>query len=427
MTENSTLSRAERERTELAERLEDPQLLDQAVEIQLSDDPDDTCLAVPIGGRRVAGQVTVEGCDQARRVVQALVSLPGFPCLRDGGFYGPSSDDDGDRPRTIKWGLRTGIRDDHGASLARMWGFHDAGVRAYVTEQTWRDWRVPVTPVPDFDKSISKPTEGRVYNFLLGGGEHYLVDREFVCSLGEGDMEALAVAAVINRAHLPTVVKVMADRGIDQYLDLGCGMPIRDVTARKGAPPYPVLHELAAQGRGAARVVYVDRDLSLFAKSRIWLEEDPRGPQWVSGDIQYMEQLLHSGRMQRVLDWSRPIGVLLHDVLPWIGDDGVVTEAMAVLRTELPPGSALSITHAADFGDEHKVSRLSEPFGAAGIDFKPRDAPAIGRLFGTWPLEMPGLVPPHRWHPEHPYADCEYHDAQAFAALAFKPEGSDRA
>ncbi|MEU5445335.1 hypothetical protein [Streptomyces griseofuscus] len=37
-------------------------------------------------------------------------------------------------------------------------------------------------------------------------------------------------------------------------------------------------------------------------------------------------------------------------------------------------------------------------------------------------LEKPGLVPTHRWRPEHPHAAREFHDAGALAALAFKPE-----
>ncbi|MFF3367089.1 DUF6302 family protein [Streptomyces misionensis] len=422
MTENSTLLRAERERAELAARLANPELLSRAVVIELGDG--DSCLAVPLGGSRVAGQVKVRGWGPALAVLEALDGRPGFPYLRDDGFHGVGDDDRGDEPRAIVWGLHVGFRTDHGARAARMWGFHDAGVDAYVTEQTWEDWRVPVTPVPSFRTSASSATEGRVYYLLLGGTENYMNDRELVFSFSEDDRQALAAAAIINRAHLPAVVKAMASRGIDQYLDLGCGFPIRDDAPRKGAPPYPVLHELAAQERGeAARVVYVDRDRTLFAKARIYLEEDPRRPEWVSADITHMEQFLSSGRVQRVLDWKRPIGVLLHDVLPWIADDDVVAEAVALPRQRLAPGSALSITHASDFGDENRMSRFTTPFRKAGLGFKPRTARDIGGLFGKWPLEAPGIVPPHRWHSEHPYADWEYHAAGAFAGLALKPKG----
>ncbi|MFJ2170790.1 DUF6302 family protein [Streptomyces griseofuscus] len=415
-TGNSALSGAAHARAVLAERLADPELLDQAVEIQLGEDgTDGSCVAVPVGGRRVAGRVSVAGWIQARQVLQALAGKPGFPCLRD-----DSHGNDIDDPCHIAWGLHTGIRDDHGRRMAQMLGYHRAGVNAYVTEQTWRDPRVPVTPLPE--RELSVPAGSRVYDLLLGGRDNYLADQRLIASLTEHDRQTLKTAAAINRAHQPAIVKTLAARGIDQYLDLGCGHPLNDALPMDDAPSYTALHELAAQYRGgAARTIYVDCDTFIFGQVRFQLEDDPRRPQWVSADIQYMRQLLDSGRMQHLLDFSRPIAVLLHDVLPWIDNDEAVAQTMAVLRERLAPGSALSITHATDLG-ENAMSRFIKPFRAAKLAFKPRSARAIGKMFDSWPLEKPGLVPTHRWHPEHPHAAREFHDAGALAALAFKPE-----
>ncbi|MGY9066890.1 DUF6302 family protein [Streptomyces sp. CAS3] len=415
-TGSGTSSTASCERAVLAERLADPGLLDQAVEIRLGEDgTDGTCLAVPVGGRRVAGQVSVAGWIQARQVLQALADKPGFPYLR-GDSHGNEIDD----LCHIAWGLHTGIRDDPGRRMAQMLGYHPAGVEAYVTEQTWRDSRVPVTPLPE--RELSAPAGGRVYDVLLGGRDNYLADQRLIASLTEHDRQTLKVAAAINRAHQPAIVETLSARGIDQYLDLGCGHPLNDALPMDDAPSYAALHELVAQYRGGtARTVYVDHDTFIFGKVRHRLEDDPHRPEWVSADIRYMRQFLGSGRVQYLLDFSCPVGVLLHDVLPWIGSDETMAQAMAVLRERLAPGSALSITHAADFGEDNAMSRFINPFRAAGLAYKPRSAHTIGKLFGDWPLEKPGLVPTHRWHPEHPHAAREFHDAGALAALAFKP------
>ncbi|MFJ4800914.1 DUF6302 family protein [Streptomyces murinus] len=415
---SSVPSRAARERALLAGRLADPALLDQAVEIQLGEDGSaDTCLAVPVGGQRMAGNVTVAGAGQALRVLQALHGKSGFPCLRESCFAKSL-----DSPRVVRWGLSGSVKDDHGELDARLWGYNEAGVGEYVTEQKWRDPRVPVTPV--LESMTSAPADGRVYDVLLGGQDHYLADRRLVESLTAQDRRTLEVAAAINRAHQPAVVKVFASRGIDQYLDLGCGLPVNNARPLDGAPSYAALHDLVSQYQDKARTVYVDRDTFIFAKARFRLEEDPRQPEWVSADIQYMEQVLNSGRVQLLLDWSRPIGVLLHDVLPWIRNGKTVAEAMAILREKLPPGSAVSITHATNFGEDNVMSRFTKRFRKAGLDFKPRSTRAIGELFGDWPLEEPGLVPTHRWHPEHPHAARPLHDAGALAGLAFKPEAA---
>ncbi|MFE7276889.1 DUF6302 family protein [Streptomyces sp. NPDC057623] len=408
------LSRCEQERAVMRDRLADPTLIDRALEIRLgNDDSCETCLAVPLDGKRVAGEVTVQGWTQALLVLLALDGQPGFPDLRDGTSYGEAID----APRTIRWGLGATLGDQK--LRARMWGYHDAGVRAYQAEQNRADPRIPVTPMPE--DSDDSPAVAGIYDMLIGGSDSYLADRKFVWSLAEADAEALSVAAVINRLHRPSVISHLTARGIGQFLDLGCGLMPFPSPPPDDAEPYTTLHDIVARHQSTARIVYADHNALAFGASRITVEEHPLQPQWVQGDIRHMHQFLTSGRVQYVLDWSRPIGVLLHDVLPWIGSDETVTEAMDVLREQLPPGSALSVTHATDFGG-NPMSRFTAPFRAAGIDFKPRDADFIESLFGSWALETPGLVAPHRWRTTHPQAEFDPHEAGALAGLAFKPE-----
>lgn len=408
----SISSMCRREHALMVARLADPTLLDQAVEIKLGkDDSSDTCLAVPLGGQRVAGEVTVTGWSQALLVLLALEGKPGFPDLRDGSSCSSAID----APRTIRWGLRTFSEEPR--ERASMWGYHDAGVQAYVAEQTRKDPRIPVTPLPDFPTG---PTVARVYDFLLGGFDSYGTDRKFVQSLPPADSKALTAAAVINRLHLSPVVSRLTARGIDQFLDLGCGLPTL-VPPPNDNPLYSALHDIVALHQDKARVVYADHDKSVFGLSRVKLEEHPTRSEWVLGDIRHMREFLNSGRVQYLLDWARPIAVLLHDVLPWISDNETVSTAMDVLREQLPPGSALSITHAADLG-ENDMTRHLPSFRAAGMSFRPRDPTVIEALFGDWPLEPPGLVPTHRWHPDHPHAALDPHVAGALAGLAVKPE-----
>ncbi|MEV5880791.1 DUF6302 family protein [Streptomyces sp. NPDC052101] len=413
MPQSSALSRCAGQGAMMAERLADPALVEAAVEIRLGKgDSCDTCLAVPLGGRRVAGEVTVTGWSQALIVLLALDGKPGFPDLRDGSFSSAI-----DAPRTIRWGLRTHAEGPR--QRARMWGYHDAGVQAYVAEQTRYDPRIPVTPLPALPAA---PSVARIYDLLLGRrGDSYMADRAFLRSLTPADAETLSTAAVVNRTHLPAVVSHLTARGIDQFLDLGSGLPAATDFGPSDNPLHDPLHAIVARHHDTARVVYADHDRTLFGFSRAVLSEHPMKPQYVQGDIRYTRQFLTSGRVQHLLDWNRPIAVLLHDVLPWIGTDTIVKRSLAILREQLPPGSAMSITHAADLGD-NCMSRFTKAFRAAGITYKPRDPALIEELFGDWPLESPGLVPTNRWHPGHPHAALAPHEAGALAGLAFKLE-----
>src|SRR5206468_12922904 len=72
------------------------------------------------------------------------------------------------------------------------------------------------------DTSVAHPA--RMYDFYLGGKDNYPADREaaetVLAVLPEGrDM------AVANRAFLGRAVRYLADAGIDQFLDIGTGIP----------------------------------------------------------------------------------------------------------------------------------------------------------------------------------------------------------
>ncbi|MFD9487045.1 SAM-dependent methyltransferase [Streptomyces sp. NPDC059991] len=127
-------------------------------------------------------------------------------------------------------------------------------------------------------------------------------------------------------------------------------------------------------------------------------------------------------------DPSRPVAALLHEVLPWIGDDQQVANAVAALREWLPPGSALSITHAtADLSlTPHTRAQLTSLWDEeAACAFRPRTRNAINALFGDWDLMDPGLVPTARRHPEHPHARAPDTYSGAFAGLTLKPHAPD--
>jgi hypothetical protein len=89
----------------------------------------------------------------------------------------------------------------------------------------------------------AQPAAARIYDYLLGGKDNYAVDR---AAAGK----VLAVApdqrrlARANRAFAIRAVRVLADAGIRQFIDLGTGFPIS-----------PSVHEAARQADPSVRVV----------------------------------------------------------------------------------------------------------------------------------------------------------------------------
>jgi hypothetical protein len=69
-----------------------------------------------------------------------------------------------------------------------------------------------------------KPSAARVYDYLLGGKDNFAADRDAAAQLVEALPDAARVAKA-NRAFLAAAVRYVASCGIDQFVDIGAGLP----------------------------------------------------------------------------------------------------------------------------------------------------------------------------------------------------------
>ena len=77
--------------------------------------------------------------------------------------------------------------------------------------------------VPDVD--ISRPHMARIYDYFLGGKNHFAADRETAEQILQTN-PAIRIAARENRAFLGRSVRYLAaEAGIRQFLDIGTGLP----------------------------------------------------------------------------------------------------------------------------------------------------------------------------------------------------------
>ena len=114
----------------------------------------------------------------------------------------------------------------------------------------------------------------RVYDYWLGGKDHFVVDRAVGVKVLEIHPETvLSVRA--NRAFLARSVRYLAaTEGVRQFLDIGTGLPSANNT-----------HEVAQAAAPAARVVYVDNDPIVLAHARALLtssQDKEEGRCWIS-------------------------------------------------------------------------------------------------------------------------------------------------
>jgi hypothetical protein len=118
--------------------------------------------------------------------------------------------------------------------------------------------------VPDIDQTA--PNAARIYDWLLGGQDHYDADQQAGCRLLHAAPEARQ-AARAHRAFQVRAVRWLARQGITQFIDIGSGLP-----AVRPA------HQAARQVHPHARVAYADSDPAAVAHARALLARVPGPP-----------------------------------------------------------------------------------------------------------------------------------------------------
>ena len=235
---------------------------------------------------------------------------------------------------------------------------------------------------------LDKPSAARIYDYYLGGYHNFEVDRK----IGDMMLEItpdLRLHSLLNRAFLHRVVAFMVEEGIDQFLDLGSGIPT-----------VGNVNEAARGQNPEARVVYVDSDAVAVAHGRAMLAGDDHAT-IICADICEPEAVLAHPEVDALLDFDRPLGLLLVATLPLIVDDEDANRVVCTFGERLVPGSLMAISHSAAEATIPGLEKLEELFGQASAAVS-RYRDQILRYFEGFELVEPGLVPTPQWRPESP-------------------------
>lgn len=241
-------------------------------------------------------------------------------------------------------------------------------------------------PPPELD--FDKPTIARAYDALLGGKDNFAADR-VLAEHAVANIPGLAESAIENRKVLARGVRWLAgEAGIDQFLDLGSGLPTVENT-----------HEVAQASNPGARVVYVDIDPLVLVHGRAILAENEH-TRVVVGDVREPEAVLAHEDVAGFLDFDRPMALMLVGMLHYLSPD-VADRAVPVLRDALAPGSYLFMTSLADTGlpQQQELARITRENLEEGWARTPEE---IASHFGDFELVEPGVTYTALWRPDGP-------------------------
>ncbi|GAA3257836.1 SAM-dependent methyltransferase [Nonomuraea helvata] len=259
------------------------------------------------------------------------------------------------------------------------------------------------------------PHPARIYDYLLGGKDNFAADREAaeqLVAISPGTREGVRA----HRAFLRRAVRhLVGEARIGQFLDIGAGLPTLGN-----------VHEIAQEAIPDARVVYVDNDPIVLTHGRALLTSSPTGvTEVIEADLRRPQDILTHPDVLSVLDFSRPIALIMAGVLHFVADAEDPYASVEQFKEAVPSGSHLLLSHITlDFAPQVSSDEFSKPYDNSAARMVPRTRADVLRFFDGWRLISPGVVEVVDWRPD----EDEYQEpipggghAWAYGGIAVKP------
>ncbi|WP_438872154.1 SAM-dependent methyltransferase [Paractinoplanes rishiriensis] len=250
------------------------------------------------------------------------------------------------------------------------------------------------------------PHTARIWNYWLGGKDHYAADRA-VGDQVQQFLPDIVASARADRAFLKrAVTHLVLDCGIRQFLDVGTGLPTADNT-----------HEVAQTLDPECRIVYCDNDPLVLAHARALLTSTPSGATaYIDADARDTGRILAAAA--ETLDLTRPVAVMLLGILNFVGDDDQAGAIVRDLVAAVPSGSYLAVAHpTTEIKPAESAAAAAQWNKTATPPITLRRKADLERWFEGLDLLDPGVVTCTKWRP----AAGDQADVYQVCGLARKP------
>lgn len=249
---------------------------------------------------------------------------------------------------------------------------------------------MPENPAPTGRIDIETAHAARIYDYILGGKDHYPADREAGDAMCR-EWPALPVHMRANRDWMHRAVRwLAAEAGIRQFLDIGSGIPTS-----------PNIHEIAQSAAPDTRVVYVDNDPLVLKLSAGLLNSTPEGrTAYVEADMRDPAAILGSRQFRETLDLAEPVALTVIAIVHFMLDEHDAVGIVRRLLEPLPAGSYLAMSiGTAEFAPA-EVGRVAREYAARDMPMRLRTHSEAAEFFTGLDLVDPGIVQVHKWHPD---------------------------
>jgi O-methyltransferase involved in polyketide biosynthesis len=234
------------------------------------------------------------------------------------------------------------------------------------------------------DVDPSTPSIARVYDFFLGGTDNFPVDRAYA-EQNQALVPLMADVARENRQFIARAVTWVAGQGVEQFIDLGCGLP----TA-------PNTHQSARAVAREARVAYVDNDPIVLSRLRTLPPADSKGLIIVDRDLREITAVLD--RVGQHVDLTAPACLILGSLLHFFPPDAA-RDLVARYVAALAPGSYLVLSMLNVNATTPAAHGAFDTYRANVAPLYSHSLADISGFFGSLELIPPGVADARQWDP----------------------------
>ncbi|MBF8191704.1 SAM-dependent methyltransferase [Nonomuraea sp. K274] len=228
-----------------------------------------------------------------------------------------------------------------------------------------------------------------MYDFYLGGKDNFAADREAAEKI-IAIVPDVCSTTKANRDFLGKAVRLAAEHGVRQFLDIGAGLPTQEN-----------VHQVAQRAAPGSKTVYVDNDPVVLVHARALLD-DSKDTRAVQGDLRRPQEILDHPEVRDHLDLSQPVAVLMLAVLHFLPGHDEAARIVETVKQAIPPGGFLLLSHFYTPDEqERKVQAGGRVYQSTNSgSLTARSLERITGYFSGLELVEPGLVPVQAWRPD---------------------------
>jgi hypothetical protein len=253
----------------------------------------------------------------------------------------------------------------------------------------------------------SVPHSARVWNFWLGGKDHFAADRELGDQITQFFPDIRTIAQASRQFLVRATQHLAREAKVRQFLDIGTGLPTADNT-----------HEVAQRIIPDARIVYVDNDPLVLVHARALLTSTPEGvTAYIDADVRDPDTILNGAA--KTLDFAQPVALMMLGILGNVVDYDEARSIVDRLVAAVPSGSYLVVNDGTNVINPEARDEATRRSIEAGTPYIARSPEQIAAYFQGLELVEPGVVSSTRWRPD-PVSDLP-DEVDVFCAMARKP------